>query len=1830
MMKRISSPIENLIDCAENQAKIHQTDYLIVGSGYGGAVAANRLSTIRGAQITVLERGQEYLPGDFPYDIEDLPSHVRLVPNAVTEGTEGQGNSGAGTGGYADALFNLHIGASSAENNSAVDVLVGSGLGGTSLINANVAEEPDPAIFRQSAWPSEFRDHASPLEDAFKAVKGALNLTQRTTTQGQPFPKYTALSRLAAAANAIAQPATIAVNTSNKDNGHGLLQPECSDCGNCITGCNTGAKNTLDRNLLRSAAARGVRLFTGASVMWVEKNTEGKRRWKVWVTPTVTPSTNGIQDAYFVVTDNVILAAGTLGSTEILFRSRADGDLALSKKLGDRFSGNGDGIALSYGQHNPVNAVAQAEQKAPTRKVGPTITGKIRTGGLTIEDASVPAAMARVFAELTTTGALLGRLANRHAPRSVAKRGQDPLAASLTMAQHSQALLIMGDDGAPGQLSYNADAKRIGIHFPKADENPALKSAHDLLSKMDRKAGFDGGQYVPNPLWKLLPDGAGGALSGALPPSRALTVHPLGGCAMGDSVAEGVVNHAGQVFRATGEVYEGLYVFDGAIVPTALAINPFLTIAALAWRNCDLLLSQAQSASNENSAPSVQRAESTQQPTAIRVPDRQRVRPEPVQFEIDEQMVGELPRLPASFLQRFSEKEHLRLMQTQGLIVNVQAEHTDAEQWLDNPGATPLSARMALYVNPIDAQSVLDFQSVGVRQNVLDKYATKLLTLEGEFTLFCEDHHTRLTDYWEGACAVVSYFKRRGFDLPMFSNGSKFSLQSLRSLPREIWAFCSIGMLQSRRRRICYVFKNTEHDIIVSGEKVLGFDTRLPRMWPALLNLEAQLQEGNKKPIPFKLTVNTEKLIDPGLVQVTGAAHLPQSLLFAGSLASYFARSLLATQFWEFGGVDAPEIPHVQRTKPQPLRTETGKIFPEFSTLNVPLREGPSGKAKKQLTLLLTNYPNPGKPPVLMLHGLAQGSQIFWTDSIENNLANHFYDAGFDVWLLDYRLSNHILPRLDDRQWSIDEIAQFDIPMAIDAVLAATQNEKVAVVAHCVGACGLAMAALRDPAVGPKISAAVTNAIHPWVISSPGNRFRAKLGGFYREWVPEALLNPIPTKTDTAIQNVTDRLGFGLARIAEEEEHDDHRHYGDDSIVNGICDRMTFLYGRMWNHRNLSRETHHAFVDMLGPAPIGVYQHLYHFTREQRITDNRGENIYLNKANIQKNWTFPILFVHGGDSRVFNPHSARRSAKRLSTALHAARGATAPPVDCKIYPDYGHMDVIFGKDAHEKCFGDYVDFIRNPQTHSDPMAAADWRNRTNEQLVSGPILRAAWTHNGKIRLRYWGEMKRSRAVVRNALSVTGASVIQDQEIHVRPTLPPGPPRYRLIDVELTDINGPADLSIGIEPPLRAGNLEQILHYENEPWLQQLRELHAGKSHTMSFLVGSCRYPGSLVDNTLSDKVYGALLEHASAEEGAQLLFLTGDQIYADATDQILEVKSPKTRYTDRYRMAFNTHTSPNFAALVKRIPTHFSLDDHELTDNWSGYLKAPTAAPYDTHDYALDTATHFMGAGRQQMPLNPMQPACKPQGRSAFYYPLNQGTECLFPTFVADTRAERDFRNNNQPRRHHLINQTQWAALTSWLRNAHSAAPHAPKFIVSGSILAPLPEKYCDNHSTWRQQDGWAGYPNTMEALLRLILEEEISNVVFVGGDAHLSAVCQLTLRERTDTDNHQTHAARSDKAVDVWQIVGSGLYAPLPFANSRREHFVWEEEHRIDSHVEHTLAITCRNTFLSDHYSQFVRVDATTQSMRVASYDAQNRRLAEHTIQLTTPKGAPHADPAD
>ena len=312
----LAEGVEDLLSALEQSA--HEEvdfDVVVVGSGYGGAVAAARLARARAngkrLRVCVLERGQEYLPGAFPRGVSELPGSVRF--NRYDDPK---------SKGRADGLFDLRLGAD-------MSVLVGNGLGGTSLINASVAERAHPDVFEDPAWPAELRRDLDKLDDCYDRAECMLGVVDASV---DGILKYRELGEFAKAIGATVRPARLAIYDGTKPNKQGVKQDPCDRVGNCVIGCNRGAKNTLDMNYLPEARRFGARLYTNATVSHVEKveiTVAGMTEvsWRVCFHQTTArhpPLDQGGGTAVRPVrARHVVLAAGTFGSTEILMVARA-------------------------------------------------------------------------------------------------------------------------------------------------------------------------------------------------------------------------------------------------------------------------------------------------------------------------------------------------------------------------------------------------------------------------------------------------------------------------------------------------------------------------------------------------------------------------------------------------------------------------------------------------------------------------------------------------------------------------------------------------------------------------------------------------------------------------------------------------------------------------------------------------------------------------------------------------------------------------------------------------------------------------------------------------------------------------------------------------------------------------------------------------------------------------------------------------------------------------------------------------------------------------------------------------------------------------------------------------------------------------------------------------------------------------------------------------------------------------------------------------------------------------------------------------------------------
>lgn len=527
-------------------------DFIIVGSGYGGAVTAARIATADlnpKPSLCILERGREWQVGKFP-------DTLRAVSDELLSGLNPFG------------LYEIL-------NYRDISVMKGSGLGGTSLINANVAATPDEEVFEHPDWPRSLT--FSSLEPYYRRAKQALGVQRHP--HAWDFPKVHAMQRRARQLGLEAFPLELAINFEFKGvDENRVVRKPCIGCGDCVTGCNNHAKQTLYMNYLPIARRAGAQIFTETKVERIEKLPDGG--WRVHVR---NYEVNPYGGRFSLDTRNVILAASSINTSEILLRSEAHG-LSLSPMVGTRFSANGDFFGLAYNGDYRTQVTGfgnNPEDPAAEHPPGPAIVSAIHYNGNTpvhqrvqVEDLSFPRAYVR--AARTTFAALRGEdsdTGDEEEERRRVKRDLNPgTAYHLDGAlNHTMLYLVMSFDDARGRMvletSWSNPDGRVRVVWDEAGRQSVYTRLNEELR---RHARAQGASFISNPLWSFMDV------------RHLMTAHPIGGCPLGEDYAQGAVDEFGRVFSGDGDVHEGLFVADGSIIPSSIGVNPFLTISALA------------------------------------------------------------------------------------------------------------------------------------------------------------------------------------------------------------------------------------------------------------------------------------------------------------------------------------------------------------------------------------------------------------------------------------------------------------------------------------------------------------------------------------------------------------------------------------------------------------------------------------------------------------------------------------------------------------------------------------------------------------------------------------------------------------------------------------------------------------------------------------------------------------------------------------------------------------------------------------------------------------------------------------------------------------------------------------------------------------------------------------------------------------------------------------------------------------------------------------------------------------------------------------------------
>jgi len=512
-------------------------DFAIIGSGFGGSIAAMRLAEA-GYRVLVLEEGLRFRDEDFAKTNWNLKRYL-WAPWLRCFGVQ--------------AITPL----------SGLWLLHGKGVGGGSLVYANTLMQPRPTAFQSGAWPRSI-DWEIELAPYFAKAKRMLGVTQNPIL-GEAEEELRKLGEALGCAETF-HATDVGVYFGDRSafdpyfDGEGPLREPCNACGACMVGCRIGAKNTLVKNYLWFAEKNGAVVRPECRVdRLLPDAAERGYRIRLQRTRSVFAKSEWIQ------ADQVIVSAGVTGSLTLLSKMKQLGFLPrLSDALGMHVRTNGESLVGATSRGRDID---YSKGIAIGAALHPDAVTKVEA----VKYPSGSNAMRLLAVPLTGAGGRLLRPLRLMV--QILKKPIDffRLFAFGDWAKNSVILLVMQSldekidlawrRGVFGWRLTRASANSLPSYLPLAQE-----AAVHLAEQMHG-----------------IPQNVSPEVLLAAP----TTAHILGGCVLGDDEKTSVVNADHEVHG-----YRGLYVCDGSVIPSNLGVNPSLTIAALAERFASRLIAK--------------------------------------------------------------------------------------------------------------------------------------------------------------------------------------------------------------------------------------------------------------------------------------------------------------------------------------------------------------------------------------------------------------------------------------------------------------------------------------------------------------------------------------------------------------------------------------------------------------------------------------------------------------------------------------------------------------------------------------------------------------------------------------------------------------------------------------------------------------------------------------------------------------------------------------------------------------------------------------------------------------------------------------------------------------------------------------------------------------------------------------------------------------------------------------------------------------------------------------------------------------------------------------
>jgi cholesterol oxidase len=507
-------------------------DVVIIGSGFGGSVAALRL-TEKGYKVAVLEAGRRFSDKDFPKTSWRLNRFLYL-PRLGLRGIQ-----------------RIHV----LPN---VLVLAGAGVGGGSLVYANTLYKPPASYFEDKQW-RHITDWDSELSPWYDQASRMLGVAQNPYFSPSDKAMKEVADQMGVGHTFKLAPLGVYFGDGNgvksKDPFFGGVGPDrdgCLQCGGCMTGCRHNAKNTLPKNYLGLAEKAGAKVFPEHTVVKTEQLADGS--WKI----TARKSSAWFGGKRSFTASHVVVAAGTYNTQKLLHKMKLDGTLPkISDQLGKLSRTNSEALTGSImpkggTDFSKGSAITSSFFPDDHTHVEPVRYGKgsnfmgmlqtVMTDGVNIKDRR-----RQWLRQVITKPSLVLRIMD-------VRQWSERTVVALIMQNVDSALSVTGKRGIFGYRLTSKNDSQI----PNATYIPA---ANEVARRIAENNGGIAGGHI-------------GDLVNA-----PFTAHFVGGCVIGDSISSGVIDPYHRVYN-----YPTMHVVDGASVTANLGVNPSLTITAQAER----------------------------------------------------------------------------------------------------------------------------------------------------------------------------------------------------------------------------------------------------------------------------------------------------------------------------------------------------------------------------------------------------------------------------------------------------------------------------------------------------------------------------------------------------------------------------------------------------------------------------------------------------------------------------------------------------------------------------------------------------------------------------------------------------------------------------------------------------------------------------------------------------------------------------------------------------------------------------------------------------------------------------------------------------------------------------------------------------------------------------------------------------------------------------------------------------------------------------------------------------------------------------------------------